>query len=255
MSKIDKDIINSAWIYAISVFLIFYLAFNFSFHTLLWQTINRILPLTTLLTLIFVFIVNDNPNGLNRKVFLKNMRVAFKYSILIVFGLELINLIHMYLLGNNAIMMEKYKNGDNNEKGDEEDSENDNVGDFLNEVKDDIEKDEDRKKNNVNNLLDEYVSSMSKADNLNDDEYTLINDNDEDDDDGDIDSSLINYKKIKSRNKSAYTPARAQRETYKLIDTVKQLEDTMKNLGPSLKMGHKIMRSMEKYGFHNKNNN
>lgn len=43
-----------------------------------------------------------------------------------------------------------------------------------------------------------------------------------------------------------YTPAEAQRETYNLIDTVKQLELTVKNITPTLTEGKRVLEAFEK---------
>jgi hypothetical protein len=43
-----------------------------------------------------------------------------------------------------------------------------------------------------------------------------------------------------------YTPAEAQRETYRLIDTVRQLETTVKNLTPTLTEGKRVLEAFEK---------
>ena len=47
-------------------------------------------------------------------------------------------------------------------------------------------------------------------------------------------------------DKVKMTPAEAQRETFRLIDTVKQLDDTIKALGPTLSQGQKIMNMFDK---------
>ncbi len=47
-------------------------------------------------------------------------------------------------------------------------------------------------------------------------------------------------------NKKKFTPAEAQRETFRLIDTVKQLDDTIKSLGPTLSQGKEIMNMFDK---------
>lgn len=251
--KIDKN--NRVWVYAIAIALIFYLAGNFTFQGIMWQMINRVVPLTALLTLIFVFIVNDKPNGLAGKALWANMRSAFRYSIAIVVGLELFNIARMMLLGRRAYIEgfeDKKKlygeegDSDADENGEDDD---DDVGKFMNDfnlanlkkLKNSSQQNDDKKKKAVNDLLDEYVTSMSSINDLNDDETGLINDVDDDDD-------TLNFKKLKGKKKSAYTPAQAQRATYKLIDTVKQLEQTMNNLGPTLKMGHRVMKSMQKFG-------
>lgn len=47
-------------------------------------------------------------------------------------------------------------------------------------------------------------------------------------------------------DKKNLTPAEAQRETFRLIDTVKQLDDTIKALGPTLTQGKQIMNMFDK---------
>lgn len=44
---------------------------------------------------------------------------------------------------------------------------------------------------------------------------------------------------------SKYTPAQAQRETFRLVNTVKKLEETMKSVAPVVQEGQKIMKAME----------
>ena len=47
-------------------------------------------------------------------------------------------------------------------------------------------------------------------------------------------------------SKKIRTPAEAQRETYRLIDTVKQLDSTLKALGPTLTQGKEIINMFDK---------
>lgn len=47
-------------------------------------------------------------------------------------------------------------------------------------------------------------------------------------------------------DKKNLSPAEAQRETFRLIDTVKQLDDTIKALGPTLSQGKQIMNMFDK---------
>ena len=49
-----------------------------------------------------------------------------------------------------------------------------------------------------------------------------------------------------SDSKKIRTPAEAQRETYRLIDTVKQLDSTLKALGPTLTQGIEIINMFDK---------
>ena len=50
----------------------------------------------------------------------------------------------------------------------------------------------------------------------------------------------------KMSNKDKYTPSQAQRETFRLIDTVKQLDTTLKDMGPTLSEGKKIINMFQK---------
>lgn len=45
------------------------------------------------------------------------------------------------------------------------------------------------------------------------------------------------------------TPVKAQRETFRLINTIKQLEETMKSMEPTLKQGANLMEKMKALGF------
>jgi hypothetical protein len=45
-----------------------------------------------------------------------------------------------------------------------------------------------------------------------------------------------------------YTPAQAQRETYRMIDTVKQLKETMSEMMPLMKAGNNLMSLYNKMG-------
>ena len=47
-------------------------------------------------------------------------------------------------------------------------------------------------------------------------------------------------------DKKNLSPAEAQRETFRLIATVKQLDDTIKALGPTLSQGKQIMNMFDK---------
>jgi hypothetical protein len=57
--------------------------------------------------------------------------------------------------------------------------------------------------------------------------------------------SLIDMAKSESpysnKKMDEYTPAQAQKATYRLIDTVKQLKETMESMGPTLKAGKSLI--------------
>ena len=67
--------------------------------------------------------------------------------------------------------------------------------------------------------------------------------------------SALDDKSEKQGNKnsdnktSTLTPAQAQRETFHLIDTVKQLDDTIKSLGPTLTQGKELLKMFDKIKF------
>ena len=50
------------------------------------------------------------------------------------------------------------------------------------------------------------------------------------------------------KNLNDYTPAQAQRATYNLIDTVKQLKDTMEGMEPLMKTGQNLLELNKKMG-------
>jgi hypothetical protein len=61
---------------------------------------------------------------------------------------------------------------------------------------------------------------------------------------------LLDMAKKESLNKKAtdYTPAEAQRATYNLIDTVKQLKETMSEMVPMMKTGTNLMQLYKQMG-------
>lgn len=52
---------------------------------------------------------------------------------------------------------------------------------------------------------------------------------------------------IKNKDVKDYTPSEAQQKTYELINTVKQLDDTIKTLGPTLEIGKQVLDKMKQY--------
>ncbi len=51
-----------------------------------------------------------------------------------------------------------------------------------------------------------------------------------------------------SKDKNDYTPAQAQRETFRLIDTLKQLKETMTDMMPMVKAGTSLIEVYKKMG-------
>jgi hypothetical protein len=51
-----------------------------------------------------------------------------------------------------------------------------------------------------------------------------------------------------NKNTDDYTPAQAQRETHRLIDTVKQLKETMAEMMPLMHTGNRVMELYSKMG-------
>lgn len=232
--------------YIISALLLIALSCNFIFDDLLIETLNRIIPLIIISTIIL-------------SIPLKNIRDAFYYSVIGVIILEIVYYARLYKIGNDVIIHNK--GGDYAIKRskrkqriwegyDEEHSSKDIES--SGEKNDDNKEDDDsesKTKESFNNdeedtskLLNEYVKSMSTISELNEDETILINDNEDDDD---------VLKKLYKNNKKTkdYSPMEAQLATYQMIDNIKELDTLMNKLTPTLKIGHNLMKNFEKFGF------
>ena len=85
--------------------------------------------------------------------------------------------------------------------------------------------------------LKQYVNKLGKMSQLKTKDVLDMNDAD---DDNDVSSK-------KNKTIENYSPHDAQVQTYKLINTVKNLQKTMESLAPTLKMGKKIMKTYEKF--------
>ena len=241
--------------YIVSGVLILALSCNFTFDNLLVESINRVIPLTILSTIIL-------------SIPLKSIKEALYYSVIGVITLEIIYYTRLYKIGHDVIKhnenieyaikrsQRKQRIWEGFEGEDEKDGDDDNDSDD-NEDKDTKIKDDDEAEKfgndgdseDTSKLLNEYVKSMSTMGNLSEDEAGLLNDNEEDDD---VLKRL--YKETKKGTKSMkdYTPVEAQLATYKMIDNVKELETLMQKLTPTLKMGHNLMKNFEKFGFNKK---
>lgn len=64
----------------------------------------------------------------------------------------------------------------------------------------------------------------------------------------DIDTMTKEEKKKKNKTVKEYTPEEAQQETYRMIDTVKQLTETMEAMQPVLSQGGKLLALHKKLG-------
>lgn len=102
------------------------------------------------------------------------------------------------------------------------------------------------------------VNSNSNTDtNKNSTDSSNVDENEDTNADKEIDISEIDFDKDNSGNidqndveKKYMTASDAQKETFRLINTIKQLDDTVKNLTPTLKQGADIIDRFKKLGFH-----
>jgi hypothetical protein len=138
----------------------------------------------------------------------------------------------LYLINiSNKNIQEKFENNDEEESN--------NVKIKKNPQHD---KETMKKVNHLKKIINKLENGISLT---NDD---LIEKNDLDDfnfdKSVDNDDDLVDIEKKETKD---YTPSEAQKQTYKLIDTVKQLNSTIKTLGPTLEMGKQVMDKMKKY--------
>jgi len=237
--------------YIVAGVLILALACNFAFDNLLVESINRIIPLIILSTMIL-------------SIPLKNIKEALYYSIIGAIILELIYYTRLYKIGHDVIKhnedieyaikrsKRKQRIWEGFEDNDDSDDSKDDKDDKDTKIKDDDEAEKfgnDGDSEDTSKLLNEYVKSMSTMGNLSDDESELLNDNDDDDD---VLKKLYKDTKKGTKSMKDYTPMEAQLATYKMIDNVKELETLMQRLTPTLKMGHSLMKNFEKFGFKKK---
>lgn len=111
----------------------------------------------------------------------------------------------------------------------------DNLNSYTNNQDDldDIIKTNNTKKSKIDE--EEYINTLTADD-------ILHLEKDEDDDE--------QYKKNpkpKTKNIDDYKPHEAQRETYRMINTVKQLKDTIDSLTPTIKSGQHILKMLEQF--------
>ncbi len=98
--------------------------------------------------------------------------------------------------------------------------------------------------------LEDIINTKNKKNETDDEEHvnTLTSEDIlhiEKDDDDDDQYSKNSKKKVKETDN--YKPHEAQRETYRIINTVKQLKDTIDSLTPTIKSGQHILKMLEKF--------
>jgi hypothetical protein len=92
----------------------------------------------------------------------------------------------------------------------------------------------------IQKIEKDYKKVNKNKDSLTKESIKLIN-LDPASDSEDEDKELNKDKKIED-----YSPADAQKETYRMIDTVKQLKTTVETLAPTIKEGRKILEAFKK---------
>lgn len=138
------------------------------------------------------------------------------------------------------------------------DTDENNHAENSNEDKED--NDEKNKSIDLNNKVKDTKNMIESLDNLivnknMDLKENEVNGLDNSELDNMLKFSALDDKSEKQGNKnsdnktSSMTPAQAQRETFHLIDTVKQLDDTIKSLGPTLTQGKELLKMFDKIKF------
>lgn len=94
--------------------------------------------------------------------------------------------------------------------------------------------------------LKDIINKLENGLSITDDDMIEKNDIKEHDFDSSIETEedVLNMEKKDTKD---YTPNEAQKQTFKLIDTVKQLDSTIKTLAPTLEIGRKVIDKMKKY--------
>ena len=130
---------------------------------------------------------------------------------------------------NNKTIQEKF------------DNDNDEINELI-ENKGGHDEETQKKVKHLKNIIKKLESGLAITEN------DLIEKNDIKE--HDFDSSIETEDDIISLDKKEtkdYTPSEAQKQTYKLIDTVKQLDSTIKTLAPTLEIGKKVLDKMKEY--------
>lgn len=145
------------------------------------------------------------------------------------------------------------------EKKDTDDKEDIKVEDLVKELKQlndlankDLDDVDDTDKNEMDELKEEDIDIIDEKEDE-DDNVLEVEEKEEET----VKENMNIKRKSKRKNKNELptlddnymkkmTPARAQRETFRLIDTMRMLKDTMEGMGPSLEEGAKIMEKFKK---------
>ena len=93
------------------------------------------------------------------------------------------------------------------------------------------------------------VQTVSEEGNkIMEDDLNLLDDDAEEEEAEEGANKIVSEEEEESVQKymSKMTPAKAQRETFRLINTMKQLEDTLKGMEPVLKRGANVIDKMKK---------
>ena len=173
--------------------------------------------------LLLVLILLSTLNGIRNNPLLKNI-LGFVLITLLLIKLN-INKKSSHLLFTSLgillglILLEKILTRNQFELFEDKDEETDDEED--NDKENDKEK---KEKLTVEEMIDE-LDKIKKED---------INDDDKGD-------------KTETKNLAELKPYQAQRETYQLIETVKNLKDTMNTLGPTLKEAKSILNTYKQF--------
>ena len=132
----------------------------------------------------------------------------------------------------------------NNEKFSENFEDNDDEESNNKKLKDKKTHDKEtmKKVKHLKNIINKLENGLS----ITDDDMIEKNDIKEHDFDSSIETEedVLNMEKKDTKD---FTPSEAQKQTYKLIDTVRQLDSTIKTLAPTLEIGRKVIDKMKKY--------
>lgn len=129
-------------------------------------------------------------------------------------------------------MSGKYVEGlDDAVDGENKDDEDEDVVDLIEKLESDLEN--AKKHNDAAQADEDQLNKLSDKKELN------MNDNER--------KKIENMSGTKQAD--LQTPAGAQRETFRLINTVEQLQSTIKELAPTLNSGRKIIEAYEKLSF------
>ena len=172
------------------------------------------------LLLIVVLLFEGNLNNILKYLFTFLLLLTINYMITknINFSIMLsftMSVILYYIDKDNKTTYERFENTEEDE---------------------DLEKEKIKGEKGLNEILEKLDNGIA----LESDDLKEHNDIDDESFHDKKDDNNIKGKKIKD-----YTPQQAQKETFKLIDTVKQLNHTIQALGPTLKEGKAILSSFE----------